>query len=256
MGVRNARGRVSAELQRPRPSRKPAVTISCVRVLEVETPSGLARVYLHDCDSPRAGLLLGHGAAGGVDASDLVAVREVALAEGVSVGLLEQPYRLAGRRSPAPAGQLDAAAIAVVARLREREFRGLPLLIGGRSSGARVACRTAGLTGAVAVLCLAFPLQPPRRAKTARAPSRLAELDAVVVPTLVVQGARDPFGIPPRNGRRRVVEVAADHSLKADLPAVSAAVQSWLADLLARLELQPSARTRTRVRQSASDASG
>jgi predicted alpha/beta-hydrolase family hydrolase len=175
-----------------------------------------------------------------------VAVREVALAEGVSVGLLEQPYRVAGRRSPAPAGQLDAAAIAVIARLREREFRGLPLLVGGRSSGARVACRTAGPADAVAVVCLAFPLQPPRRSEAARATSRLPELDAVLVPTLVVQGTRDRFGIPPAQGRRTVVEVAADHSLKADLPAVSAAVQSWLADLLARLE--PRARARTRAR--------
>jgi predicted alpha/beta-hydrolase family hydrolase len=185
-----------------------------------------------------------------------VAVREVALAEGVSVGLLEQPYRVAGRRSPAPAGQLDAAWIAMIARLREREFRGLPLLVGGRSSGARVACRTAGLTDAVAVLCLAFPLRPPRRSETARATSRLPELDAVLVPTLVVQGTRDPFGIPPPNGQRTVVEVAADHSLKADLPAVSAAVQSWLANLLARLELRPCARTRTRMGKSASDAIG
>jgi len=223
-----------------------------VRVLEVVTPAGLARVHLHGCDSPRAGLLLGHGAGGGVEAPDLVAVREIALTEGVSVGLVEQPYRVAGRRSPAPAGQLDAAAIAVVARLREREFRGLPLLVGGRSLGARVACRTAGLTGAIAVLCLAFPLQPPRRSETARAPSRLPELDAVLVPTLVVQGTRDPFGMPPPNGRRTVVEVAADHSLKADLPAVSAAVRSWLADLLARLEPQPRNRTRTRAGKSAS----
>ena len=201
-------------------------------MLELESPAGPARVYLHAADRQRAWLLLGHGAGGGVEAPDLVAVRGVALAEGVGVGLVEQPYRVAGRRSPAPAARLDAAWVAVVSRVRERELRGLPLLVGGRSSGARVACRTAAITDAVAVVCLAFPLQPPRRSGAAPAPSRLPELDAVEVPTLVVQGTRDPFGMPPAGDRRVVVEVPSDHSLKADLPAVAAAVQSWLSELL------------------------
>ncbi len=212
----------------------------------MESQSGLARVYLHAADSPRAGLLLGHGAGGGAEAPDLVAVSEVAQAEGVSVGLVEQPYRVAGRRSPASAGHLDAAWLAVVVRLRERELRALPLLVGGRSLGARVACRTAAVTDAVAVLCLAFPLQPPRRSGAAAAPSRLAELDAVAVPTLVVQGRRDPFGIPPAGRDRTVVEVPGDHSLKADLAAVSAAVQPWLVDRLTALESQPAVQARTR----------
>lgn len=203
-----------------------------VRVFEVDTPSGRARVHLHAVDQPRAGLVLGHGAGGGVEAPDLVAVRDAALGEGVSVGLVEQPYRVAGRRSPASAGQLDAAWLAVVSRLRGRELRGLPLLLGGRSLGARVACRTSGLTDAVAVVCLAFPLQPPHRSGSAPRPSRLAELNGVAVPTLVVQGTRDPFGIPPAGRQRKVVDVSGDHSLKGDLPAVAAAVQSWLADLL------------------------
>lgn len=207
----------------------------------MESASGQARVYLHAAERPRAGLVLGHGAGGGVEAPDLVAVREVVLAEGVSVGLVEQPYRVAGRRSPASAGQLDAAWLAVISRLRERELRGLPLLVGGRSLGARVACRTVGLVDAVAVVCLAFPLQPPRRSGSAPRPSRLGELDGVAVPALVVQGVRDPFGIPPANQQRKVVEVSGDHSLKRDLPAVAAAVQAWLADVLARLESQPPA---------------
>jgi hypothetical protein len=210
-----------------------------VQVLNVESPPGQARVYLHAADRPRAGLVLGHGAGGGVEARDLVVAGDVALGEGVSVALVEQPYRVAGRRSPAPAAQLDAAWAAVVARLREKELRGLPLLVGGRSLGARVACRTAGITDAVAVVCLAFPLQPPRRAGAAPATSRLPELDGVAVPTLVVQGTRDRFGIPPASTRRTVVEVPGDHSLKADLPAVSAAVQSWLAGFLAQLETRP-----------------
>ena len=201
----------------------------------MESPSGLARVHLRPADSARAWLVLGHGAGGGVEAPDLVAAGEAALTERVSVGLVEQPYRVAGRRSPAPARQLDAAWEAVVDRLRQRELSGLPLLVGGRSLGARVACRTAVATEAIAVLCLAFPLQPPRRSGAAPAPSRLPELDAVAVPTLVVQGTRDPFGMPPARGQRVVVGVSGNHSLKADLPAVSAAVQSWLSELLAGL---------------------
>ena len=210
----------------------------------MESPSGLARVHLDAADGPRAGLVLGHGAGGGVEAPDLVAVREVALAASVSVGLVEQPYRVAGRRSPPPAARLDAAWLAVMARLREQELRGLPLLVGGRSLGARVACRTAGVTDAVAVICLAFPLQPPRRSGAAPAPSRLPELDAVVAPTLVVQGTSDPFGIPPGSPVRTVIEVPGDHGLKSDLPAVADSVRSWLAELLIRLE--PCARVRKR----------
>ena len=199
-------------------------------VLELDTPHGQANAHLHPATEPRAALVLGHGAAGGVTARDLVAVTGVALAGGVSVALVEQPYRVAGRRSPAPARQLDAAWTAVIDQLRAGELRGLPLIAGGRSSGARVACRTAAATGAVGVLCLAFPLQPPRRA--APAPSRLPELDAVTVPTLVVQGLRDAFGMPPAGPRRTVVQVAADHGLKTDLDAVAAAVRDWLPSIV------------------------
>jgi predicted alpha/beta-hydrolase family hydrolase len=206
-----------------------------MRVFEVESPAGTARVHLRTAAAASAALVLGHGAGGGVEAPDLVAAGEAALAERVSVALVEQPYRVAGRRSPAPARQLDAAWLAVVARLRERELRGLPLVVGGRSLGARVACRTAAVTEPVGVMCLAFPLQPPRRSAAGPAPSRLPELDGVGVPTLVVQGARDPFGIPPANPNRVVVEVPGDHGLKKDLPAVSAAVRSWLAELIAGL---------------------
>jgi predicted alpha/beta-hydrolase family hydrolase len=161
-------------------------------------------------------------------------VTDVARSEGISVALVEQPYKVAGRRSPAPAHQLDAAWTAVVEQLLERELRGLPLLVGGRSLGARVACRTAEATGAVAVLCLAFPLHAPGRSGADR-PSRLDELDAVTVPMLVVQGERDPFGMPPAGERRTVVPVPGNHGLKADLDAVAAAVRDWLPGVLARL---------------------
>ena len=202
-------------------------------VLEVETPHGRANAHLHPAEEPRAALVLGHGAAGGVSARDLVAVTGVARSEGFSVALVEQPYRVAGRRSPAPARQLDAAWTAVLEHLLAGQLRGLPLVVGGRSMGARVACRTAKATGAVGVLCLAFPLQPPRRAAGA-APSRLPELDEVTVPVLVVQGARDPFGIPPAAAHRTVVQVPGDHNLRTDLAAVAAAVQAWLPRLLAQ----------------------
>jgi predicted alpha/beta-hydrolase family hydrolase len=205
--------------------------------LELVTPSGLARVHLHAVDRPRAGLVLGHGAGGGVTAIDVVAVRDGAMAERISVALVEQPYRVAGRRSPAPAAQLDAAWIAVVAALSEGGLLGLPVVVGGRSSGARVACRTAASTGAVGVLCLAFPLQPPGRTGATPAPSRLSELDAVPMPTLVVQGARDRCGIPPAAARRTVVEVAGDYSLRTDLQAVAGAGRDWLTGLVARLEM-------------------
>jgi uncharacterized protein len=197
-------------------------------MLEVDTPYGRANVHLDSADEPRAALVLGHGAAGGVTSRDLVAVTGVARSEGVSVALVEQPYRVAGRRSPAPARQLDAAWTAVVDHLLAGELRGLPLVVGGRSLGARVACRTAEATGAVGVLCLAFPLQPPRRAGGTATPSRLSELDDVTVPTLVVQGARDRFGIPPAAPRRTVVQVPGDHSLRTDVQAVAAAVGAWL----------------------------
>lgn len=207
-------------------------SITGVTVLEVETPHGPANVHLHRVDDPRAALVLGHGAGGGVTSRDLAAATDVALAEGISVALVEQPYRVAGRRSPAPARQLDAAWTAVVEHLLAGELRGLPLIVGGRSSGARVACRTAEVTDAVGVLCLAFPLKPPRR--SGEAPSRLPELDAVKVPTLVVQGERDPFGIPPAGAHRTVAVVPGDHSLRTDLEAVGDAVMTWLPRVLGR----------------------
>lgn len=203
------------------------------RVLELETPHGRARAYLHRAEEPRAALVLGHGVSGGVAAPDLLATTEAARSEGISVALVEQPYRVAGQRSPARAVQLDAAWISAVERLRAGELAGLPLIVGGRSMGARVACRTAGATAAIAVLCLAFPLEPPRRA--GKPPqSRLPELDAVTLPTLVVQGERDRFGMPPPGPSREVVKVPGDHGLKADLEAVAAAVRAWLPGVLAK----------------------
>jgi uncharacterized protein len=198
-----------------------------VSTLDVETPHGRAVAHLHTVGRPRGAVLLGHGAGGGVQAPDLQAATRAALEEEFAVALVEQPYRVAGRRSPAPARQLDAAWIAVVEALRSDELADLPLVVGGRSAGARVACRTAAVTGAVGVLCLAFPLQPPRGSQ-----SRLDELDAVTVPTLVVQGTRDPYGMPPPSKLRRVVQIPGDHGLKKDVDAVAEAVRSWLTTAL------------------------
>jgi uncharacterized protein len=195
--------------------------------VDIETPHGRAVAHLHPVDRPRGAVLLGHGAGGGIQAPDLQAATRAALEEHFTVALVEQPYRVAGRRSPAPARQLDAVWIAAVESLRAGELRDLPLVVGGRSAGARVACRTVGQTGAVGVLCLAFPLQPPRGSQ-----SRLDELDGVPVPTLVVQGTRDQFGMPPEAPQRTVVQVAGDHGLKSDLGAVEEAVRAWLPSVL------------------------
>ena len=200
---------------------------------ETETPHGPARADLHPADGAKAALVLGHGAGGGVESGDLVAAKDAALSQGVSVALVEQPYRVAGRRSPAPPRQLDAAWTAVVEHLRDGELSGLPLIVGGRSLGARVACRTAAGTGAVAVLCLAFPLQPPPRKGGKVSPSRLPELEEVEVPMLIVQGERDRFGIPPAARARTVIQVPGDHGLKKDLGAVADAVRAWLPGVVA-----------------------
>jgi uncharacterized protein len=203
-----------------------------VRILELDTQRGQARAHVHPVAEPRGVLVLGHGAGGGVAAPDLVAVTRAACSDGIEVVLVEQPYRVAGRRSPAPAAQLDLAWVDVVEQLRADELGALPLIVGGRSSGARVACRTAEAVGAVGVLCLAFPLQPPRRQGAAAAASRLPELELVRVPTLVVQGERDPFGIPPAAELRTVVVVASDHSLKGGVDAVAAAARDWLVGVI------------------------
>lgn len=194
--------------------------------IDLDTPHGPARVHLHPAEQPVAALVLGHGAGGGVEAPDLVAAKEAALAARVSVALVEQPYRVAGRRSQAPARQLDAAWEAVVEQLRADALAGLDLVAGGRSAGARVACRTAGNVGAGAVLCLAFPVHPPGKADDPEK-SRLFELEAVDVPVLVVQGESDPFGMPPEAAGRTVARVPGNHSLR-DAEAVGQAVSEWL----------------------------
>ncbi|GAA0802626.1 alpha/beta hydrolase family protein [Spirilliplanes yamanashiensis] len=187
----------------------------------IETPRGTAGVDLYEAADPVALLTLGHGAGGGVDARDLVATRRAAVAAGVSVALVTQPYRLAGRKAPAPANHLDEALTAVVAAIRGD----LPLVLGGRSSGARVACRTAGPLGAAGVVCLAFPLHPPGRPERSRA----GELPAGI-PVLCINGDRDPFGVPAPAANVTVeVRPGERHDLRGDVAAVGALVVAWLA---------------------------
>jgi uncharacterized protein len=192
-----------------------------VRSFPIETPRGPAGVRITDpAGPPLSQLILGHGAGGDVDAPDLAAVHDAAVAAGVRVALVTQPYRVAGRRAPAPATHLDDAWTAVVTALRDEH----PLILGGRSSGARVACRTAEHLGAAGVLALAFPLHPPGRPERSRA----AELPERIT-TLVVNGDRDPFGLPEPGGTVEVaVRPGAVHDLRRDLPGTAEIVAGWL----------------------------
>ncbi|MEA2126733.1 MAG: uncharacterized protein QOI80_3515 [Solirubrobacteraceae bacterium] len=183
---------------------------------ELDTPQGLARVLEQEAPDPWARLVLGHGAGGSVSAPDLQIAARTALEEGVSVALVEQPYRVAGKKSTPRPPVLDAAWVSVLEQIDD----GLPHIGGGRSSGARVACRTAAQTGAIGVLCLAFPLNTPSGA------SRQEELDAVTVPLLVIQGTSDRFGMPAN-----AVQVTGDHGLKSDRGAIADAIRGWLGTL-------------------------
>jgi len=192
----------------------------------IDTPHGPARAHIHEAEGEaRAALMLGHGAGGGFKGGDLQTVTAVARELGYVVAHVEQPYLVAGRRSAAPAHQLDTAWLAVVEHLREHELAGLPLVAGGRSSGARVACRTAAAAGAIAVLCLAFPVHPPGKPEK----SRLDELDGVEVPVLVIQGESDPFGMPPDAPGREVAVVPGTHSFTRAVTGVAEAAREFLA---------------------------
>lgn len=195
--------------------------------VQIETPAGRAWADLdRPAGDPVGVLFAGHGAGGGVDSPDLRAARDGGLAAGYLVARITQPYRVAGRRTPPPAPRLDEAWLAATATLHQ-QVGALPAVHCGRSSGARVACRTAAASGAVAVIALAFPLHPPGKPER----SRLSELDAPAVPVLVVQGDRDAFGMPPPDARRELVVIPGDtHALKKDPRAVRDAVASFLAE--------------------------
>ena len=157
-------------------------------VRTVATPHGEGRLHTRRATSPMATLLLSHGAGGGVDARDLWALADALPAQGVSVVLFEQPWRVAGRRVATAPPTLDAALRCAADVMRVRT----PLVVGGRSAGARSAARTARALGASGCLALSFPLHAPGRTE----PTRMPELLGVGLPTLVVQGERDAMGRP------------------------------------------------------------
>ncbi len=199
---------------------------------DVATPLGPARVTVDDpAGAPLGTLLLGHGAGGGIGAPDLLAATDAAVGIGWRVLRVEQPWRVAGKRVAAAPPRLDEGWTAIHGGVAD--LLAGPVVFGGRSAGARVACRTAGPLGAAAVLCLAFPLHPPGKPDKSRAP----ELTGVTVPVLVVQGDSDAFGGPAQvqgalgDHPAQVVAVRGDHALKADPPAVRTAVGTWLAAL-------------------------
>lgn len=196
--------------------------------VEIDTPVGLARAHVHCVSSGTAALLLGHGAGGKIDAVDLVAVAHAAAEAGIHVALIEQPYRVAGKKAPPAANTIDSAWLTVAAELSSQWFDEVPMVFGGRSSGGRVACRTATEGNAAAVLCLAFPLHPPKNPEK----SRLPELALPDVPVLVINGDRDPFGQPEPGPGRDVIIVPGDHSLKTDPERIGRITAEWLTRVL------------------------
>jgi uncharacterized protein len=201
--------------------------------VDIDTLSGLARAHLTD-GGTRGTLVLGHGAGGGIESADLVEVTKEAAAAGWRVVRVEQPWRVAGKRIAVAPPKLDEAWTVVLEHLRTDGVLTGPLVLGGRSAGARVACRTAAAERAAGVLALAFPLHPPGKPEK----SRSAELTGVTVPICVVQGETDAMGRPEAiaavlNGRANasVYAVGGDHALKKDVHVVAAAAMSWLDQL-------------------------
>ena len=197
--------------------------------LTIETPVGPAAVELDAVAGARRLLVMGHGAGGGIDAPDLLGVRKACLASGISVARVLQPYRVAGKKGVPRTDILDEAWRAVIASLgRRKATAGLDFVYGGRSSGARVACRSSAdettTPRAVGVLALAFPLHPPGRPDR----SRLPELAGAPVPVLVVQGVNDPWGMPEPAPGRRVEQVPGDHSLRRDTAGIGKLVAEWI----------------------------
>lgn len=197
--------------------------------MEIRTAAGPAQAEIDETDQPAFLLVLTHGAGGGVSGADLMAASAAGRERGAVVVRVLQPYRVAGARAPGSVPRQDAAWLDIIAALRER-YPGLPLVQGGRSNGARVACRTAQAVGAVAVIALAFPLHPPGKALQAES-SRAGELRSVGVPVLVINGDRDPFGVPDAADTDRLVVLAGQtHALSGAKAAITREVSSWLAE--------------------------
>jgi uncharacterized protein len=210
--------------------------------IEIGTTAGPARVTLEEPPGAAEFLLvLTHGSGGTPDTPDVLAVRDAGLALGAVTALVTQPYVVRGARAPGSAARQDAAWTEIIAALRSRyretlhretlHGEALPLIQCGRSNGARVVCRTACAVGARAVIALAFPLHPPGQPERSRA----SELPGKPMPTLVLNGARDPFGIPEagRSGIRVIALPGETHALSRDPGAIGDAVSGWLRETLA-----------------------
>ncbi|MGW5111734.1 alpha/beta hydrolase family protein [Nocardia sp. NPDC004123] len=195
--------------------------------MRIETSAGPAEVEIERRGRarPQFLLVLTHGAGGGVEAKDILALRDSAVEMGGAVALVTQPYRVAGRRAPGKADVQDAAWLEIIAALRKK-VRGVPLVQGGRSNGARVACRTARAAGARGVVALSFPLHPPGKPEKSRREELLAPGDIEVV---VVNGARDPFGIPEAADAAEVHVIAGQaHSYRSGFEEIVAVLTPWL----------------------------
>ncbi len=209
--------------------------MATLRGVEIVTSEGAARADVtwpagddRQARDPAFLLVLTHGSGGGPDSPDLLAVRHAALPLGAVVALVTQPYRVKGRRAPGSPARQDAAWIEIIDALRGPAGAGLPLVQGGRSNGARVACRTARAAGARAVLALAFPLHPPGHPDKSRA----GELARAGTDILVINGSRDPFGIPDQARRTRVAVLDGEtHALSRKPDMAGAAAGAWLAGL-------------------------
>lgn len=197
--------------------------------MQIDTVAGPARVEVDDVEAPRFLLVLTHGAGGGVASADLMAARQAGLDAGGAVARVLQPYRVAGASAPGSAQRQDAAWLEVIAALRV-SHPGVPLIQGGRSNGARLACRTAQAADAAAVIALAFPLHPPGKADVPEK-SRAGELRSAGVPVLVINGDRDPFGVPDAADADRLVVLKGEtHTLSKQRAAIVSTIASWLSE--------------------------
>lgn len=194
--------------------------------MRIETSSGIAEVEIEAGAGARFLLLLTHGSGGGVEAGDLLAVRDRAVALGGVVARVVQPYRVAGRRAPGSAAKQDAAWLEIVAALRD-EVPDVPLIQGGRSNGARVACRTAVESGAKGVVALSFPLHPPGKPEKTRRAELVAASGSVDV--VVINGERDPFGVPDAADAAEVKIIPGQpHSFRSGFDLIAATAEPWL----------------------------
>jgi len=194
--------------------------------MRIVTSAGAAEIELEHSPESRFLLVLTHGSGGGTDAADLLAVRDAAVADGGAVARVQQPYRVAGRRAPGSAAAQDAAWLEIIAGIRAEVGTAVPLIQGGRSNGARVACRTARAVEARGIIALSFPLHPPGKPEKTRRDELLV---ADPVDVLVINGGSDPFGIPDAGDAAEVRVIPGQpHSFRKGFDVIVDTVTAWL----------------------------